>query len=58
MSTFYALQILKYSIDQILLVKVVKSKFKCQTGSDDDVVHLHILSVVSTVYQLTGPCDF
>ena len=54
-STSYTLQLLRYSPDKILKVKVTTARSKVKSRSDHDVPHLQPLNNVPAKYQLPTP---
>ena len=57
-STSYTLRFLRYSPDKIFKLKVTMARSKVKSRSDSDVAHLHIITNVSTQYQLPTPYGF
>ena len=57
-STSYTLQLLRYSLDKVLEVKVTTARSKVKSRSDHDVAHLQLLTNVPTKYQLPTPYGF
>ena len=57
-STFYTLRFPRYRPDKVFALKVTTARSKVKSRSDHDVAHLHILTNVSTKYQLPTPYGF